>query len=113
MQAQLLILAQGQQHRRKYAAGARRRGRHDAPHTGVGLRHAQRLGNDLADIAAGHGLATDAVLPHLHAVAAHQTADGALLPRVAVRRVHHGLPCGQHFGHGLVAGHLPGLHVVL
>ena len=111
MLAQLLILAHGQQHRRKHAAGARRGGRHNAAHAGVGLRHGQGLGDDLADVAAGHGPAPDGILPHFQAVAAYQAADAAAAAGVGVRRVHHVLPGGQHFCHGLLTGHLALVHV--
>ena len=111
--AQLLVPAQGQQHRRQHAAGARRRRRHDAAHTGVGLRHGQRLGDDLADVAAGHGFTPQAVLPHFHAVTAHQAADALAPAGVAVRRIGHGLPGDEHLRHGLVARHLALVHIRL
>ena len=113
MLAQLLVFAQGQQHRRHHAAGTCCGGRHDPAHAGVGLRHGQRLGDDLADVAAGHGLAAEAVLPHLHAVSAHKAADAAAASGVVVGGILHGLPRQQHLGHGLVARHLPVLHVGL
>ena len=110
---QLLILAQGQQYRWHHAAGTCGGRRHDPAHTGVGLRHGQRLGDDLADVAAGHGLVPEAVLPHFHAVAAHQTADAAAASGVVIGGVRHGLPRQQHLGHGLAAGDLPFLHISL
>ena len=109
---QLVILAQRQQHRRQHAAGPRRRRGDDPPHAGVRLRHGERLGDDLADIAARHGTAAEVILPHLHPVAADQTAHGALAPGIGVRRVLHGLPRREHLRHGRLTADLPLLHVV-
>ena len=102
---------QGHQHRRQYAAGPRRGGRHDPVHAGVGLRHAQCRGDDLLEVGAAEGLLSGGVVPHLLGIPPHQAADAAPVCPVGVHRLHHGPPGGVHLPEGGLRRHLPLFHV--